>query len=123
MMETQAIDNALSNYQRMQATERAWALHTMLGSWGAVAKAMTPYLKLSRTAWWHVGKGKKITPEKYAALLHWPEIPASAHVPREHPRHKSLNIRRSTWEYANAVRKREGLTWDEMLRGWLDLPA
>ncbi len=76
---------------------------------------MRAYLRLSHTAWWHVAQGKKITPEKYAALLHWPEIPVLAHVPRKRPERKSINVRRETWEWANAWRTHNGLTWDEMI--------
>ncbi len=98
-------------------------LYWGLGTWDAVAAALAPHLVLSRASWWYAAPGQYITPAKIAALRAYTGTPAPpAHVARKHPNHKSLNIRRSTWEYANAERKRECLTWNEMLRGWLDLP-
>ena len=105
------------------AQEEVLRLYSLFGSWDYVAAALARYLPLSRASWWYVAHGQYITPAKIAALRAYTgTLAPPAHVARKHPHHKSLNIRRSTWEYANEVRKREALTWDEMLRGWLDLP-
>ena len=58
-----------------QISSEEWAqgealrLFSLLGDWQAVTVKLMPYLPLSRSAWWAVSRGRKITREKVNALL------------------------------------------------------
>ncbi|NOZ27980.1 MAG: hypothetical protein GXP39_08010 [Chloroflexi bacterium] len=60
------------------AQKTALELHETLGTWRAVAEALAPYLAESPAAWWHVGRGEKVSREKVNALrayLGLPQLP------------------------------------------------